>query len=708
MPKKIKSPSAKLRLKKTHIKFILSRVKSKENKLAIQFATLFRGREDAWGRLRGGCVREELNKSHYLRHLNGEESLGIYPVLDDGNCYFALFDLDFRSDPNAKKRAKKEARRLYIKLSQIGFKPMLEISKSGLVHVWVLFSEPVPARKVRVIFRTIANMLNLPIRDGHVEVFPKQDSITPPGVGHYINLPYFGTLTREPENRVMVDFKYFRPLGFEKYLKIARENRTSRETLDNAYNKLVPKTSHTWADRKEMIIEILSGNWSEGQRQNLALYFAGFARKHNISWADTREIILGAASNCGDDETRQRLDAIKSTYNKKLKDASIKGYTGLQEILSSDKLKELTELVKSRQYTNYDLKPTPLRDFMGYEPPTIRWIVDKMIVEGSLVLLVGKPKLGKSIFALNIGLSVAQGELFLQNATTRGKVLYLALEDRPRLINKRLWQILQSREDIDIDFICKPVLLDSQEQRDSLKALIEERDYKLVIIDPLIESYNAADENNANDMARVLRPIREIVQSTSCSCLVIHHTRKSEGISGEVIRGSSAILGAVDGAILLKEIRGQGKNISIETIIRDAESGELKEAELKGDLRWELKGKYPDIQKLTTNERIKNQLKSGKKGIRGISKSLGLEYEATKKALQTMVEEGVVIRLPQGKNRKAGNLYMLASQISQEKLPREKSNDSGKLYDKHELLGKLKVAVRNKRLRQRNSHSEHH
>ena len=58
------------------------------------FASLFKGRTDARGTMDGGCLKEPVTIQSYQRHLQGDESLGVYPLLDNGTCWFAAVDLD--------------------------------------------------------------------------------------------------------------------------------------------------------------------------------------------------------------------------------------------------------------------------------------------------------------------------------------------------------------------------------------------------------------------------------------------------------------------------------------------------------------------------------------------------------------------------------------------------------------------------------------
>lgn len=64
-------------------------------------------------------------------------------------------------------------------------------------------------------------------------------------------------------------------------------------------------------------------------------------------------------------------------------------------------------------------------------------IVENMLYEG-LSVFAGPPKIGKSWFSLQLGISVSTGTDFLGFKTVKGRVLYLALEDSYRRLQNRL------------------------------------------------------------------------------------------------------------------------------------------------------------------------------------------------------------------------------------------------------------------------------
>jgi hypothetical protein len=77
-------------------------------------------------------------------------------------------------------------------------------------------------------------------------------------------------------------------------------------------------------------------------------------------------------------------------------------------------------------------------ELMAQDFPEPRWILPGILPEG-MALLAGRPKVGKSWQALQVALAVAFGGRALGTIIPeQGRVIYLALEDSPRRLRKRL------------------------------------------------------------------------------------------------------------------------------------------------------------------------------------------------------------------------------------------------------------------------------
>ena len=85
------------------------------------------------------------SEAEVRRHLEGRQTIGIYPLLSDESCWLVAIDLDgpsWREDVAALRERAAEG----------GVSVLVEGSRSGQgAHVWVLFSRPVAARTARSI-----------------------------------------------------------------------------------------------------------------------------------------------------------------------------------------------------------------------------------------------------------------------------------------------------------------------------------------------------------------------------------------------------------------------------------------------------------------------------------------------------------------------------------------------------------------------------
>ncbi len=143
------------------------------------FMGLFQGRMDVWYNLTKKCVKEKVTKEHYRRHLEGEVSLGIYPLVKDEIHFFAI-DID-QPDFDL-------ARSILVEFLNLGIPLYMAKSKSKGYHLYGFLSSWLPAKIARHLCYCVLNKLG-----ATAEVFPKQDRLTAKNIGSSINIPCFNT-----------------------------------------------------------------------------------------------------------------------------------------------------------------------------------------------------------------------------------------------------------------------------------------------------------------------------------------------------------------------------------------------------------------------------------------------------------------------------------------------------------------------------------
>lgn len=203
--------------------------------------------------------------------------------------------------------------------------------------------------------------------------------------------------------------------------------------------------------------------------------------------------------------------------------------------------------------------------------PPIRYIVPGIFAEG-LTLFGGKPKLGKSWFLLGTAIAVAMGGVALGNIEVeQGDVLYLALEDNKRRLQKRLGQLLptgKKPERLHYDLNCRRL---DDGGLDDIRAWIESQpDPRLVIVDVLnkVRPSMKGNEGIYDYDVRSLEGLQGLAAEFGVAVVVIHHTRKAEAEDPfDCLSGSTGLTGTADTTLVLARdsqgttLYGRGRDI---------------------------------------------------------------------------------------------------------------------------------------------------
>jgi superfamily II DNA or RNA helicase len=212
---------------------------------------LFRGREDVyavrWENTRtgkssyvpavvGGWSRDGANAYLPLsdeaieRHLRGQESIGVYPLLTDDSCSFLACDLDGKT-------WQLDALALLQSCTELGVPAALERSRSGAgAHVWVFFAEPVAAGDARrlgaVLLRDAMSRRGELDLASYDRLFPNQEFLPAKGFGNLIALPLQGHC-RAAGTSVFLDPATLEPWP-DQWAFLNSLERVSREQVERA------------------------------------------------------------------------------------------------------------------------------------------------------------------------------------------------------------------------------------------------------------------------------------------------------------------------------------------------------------------------------------------------------------------------------------------------------------------------------------------
>jgi len=280
--------------------------------------------------------------------------------------------------------------------------------------------------------------------------------------------------------------------------------------------------------------------------------------------------------------------------------------------------------------------------------PPLRYAVNGYLAEG-VTLLAGKPKIGKSWMALDFAMAVATGGVALGSVKCRqGRVLYCALEDNHRRLQRRMRQLYGAIDHwpTDLHFATQVKRLDDG-LVDDLRNWIEAHRAKLVIIDTFagVRPHSRREGYDADYAA--LSPLQEMAGQMGIAILVIHHLRKMLGDDPfDMISGTTGLTGAVDTAFVLN----RGKQ-GVTLYGRGREIEEMEQAvEFVGG-KWKLLGDASEVRRSDERNAILEAIENADEpmGPKEIGDALGKPENNIKQLLFKMLKDGEVKKLSRGR-----------------------------------------------------------
>ena len=237
---------------------------------ALEFRSLFRGREDAWGgeidplgEGRAIAIKHPMTLLPWCGHLFRSHPIGIYNAMDGDVCWWSAIDFD--DDDYAKAIDAAKAYALF------GASPWVERSRRKGWHVWIFHTAPVPLHVARSAGLGVLNLLEL---DPKTEVYPKQIKVSGIKYGNFLRLPYPAVDEDNGMHRKIV--LEGEALSRDEFLGAVQ--RTSQGVLERL-GEFAPVVVPLTATRAAQLIEAsMSGQVFASSHQQVAAVAAGSAR----------------------------------------------------------------------------------------------------------------------------------------------------------------------------------------------------------------------------------------------------------------------------------------------------------------------------------------------------------------------------------------------------------------------------------------------
>ena len=289
-------------------------------------------------------------------------------------------------------------------------------------------------------------------------------------------------------------------------------------------------------------------------------------------------------------------------------------------------------------------------------------ILPGLICEG-VTILASKPKVGKSWLALDVCIATAANRFTLGSLRPKtGDVLYLALEDSQRRLQRRVDRILSAVSEAwpgrltmatEWRRVDEGGLDDIREWCDDVTEPI------LIVIDTLAKIRSAKGSNkSAYDVDyEAIAGLHKIANRRGIAIVIIHHTRKMGADDAfDTVSGTLGLTGAADTILVLDKRAGA---VTLHARGRDIEESETALQFNKETCRWTILGAAGEVHRSNERSRIIEALTGASDGLRVTEIKALAEFSgrgAVDVMLSKMVKAGEIERLGRG-------LYGLPSDV---------------------------------------------
>ena len=290
-------------------------------------------------------------------------------------------------------------------------------------------------------------------------------------------------------------------------------------------------------------------------------------------------------------------------------------------------------------------------DLAELDMPEPNWFVKDILCEG-LTMLAGDAKVGKTFFAINLGLAMAEGGIALgeKEVPKPYNVVYLALDDNKRRMVNRVKRL--SDRGIPRNFHCInkfPYKFIGKPFEAFGEFLVEnETDFLIVDTWTIVEPAAPPVSNSSSykDDYYTVSKVKEFFEALGISVMAITHTTKNKDYENpfQAFQGSTGIQGACDNMILLKRESG---GVTLHTNGNDVLEEEYAISFDKGTFVWTIEGDAEEVRRSQPQQELLVLLRdAGAKGAKqgDLAEAVHKATSTVGETLRLMASKGLVVR----------------------------------------------------------------
>ena len=304
-------------------------------------------------------------------------------------------------------------------------------------------------------------------------------------------------------------------------------------------------------------------------------------------------------------------------------------------------------------------------DLLASADEQIDYLVDGLLPRGGIMLLIGKPKSGKSVLARNLALAACRGTSFMDRSCEKVPVLWLCLEETKAQVSTA-FRAMGLQGDDQIHFFFGHAAHDAQAW---LERMVEKVGAGLVVIDTwhkltLIESVN--DYGAVN---RANQRLQQLAREKGVAQVWIHHSNKGVARNGSEVLGSTALFAAVD--TLMSMDRADDGTRTAWTMQRSGEDMEPTVVTMNDDQVVAMAGTRRDAEIRRAQDRILEAIGSEPLSAKDLKNAAGVRTAMFWPAINALVKSAEIVRIGEGR---AAHPYRYTAVGNQKPIPEKMSS----------------------------------
>jgi AAA domain len=336
--------------------------------------------------------------------------------------------------------------------------------------------------------------------------------------------------------------------------------------------------------------------------------------------------------------------------------------------------------------------------------PPLTYLLPGLLPEG-LCELISRPKLGKSWLALDIAIATAADRFVLGmlKPQVTGEVLYLALEDGKRRLQRRLTKLLPTFNGTwppGLTFATEWPRSDQGGLADIegwIKDALEKGKHpRLIVVDTLALFRKLASGKQAyQEDYTAVAELQNLASKYNITIIVVHHDRKSGADDVfDTVSGTLGLTGAADTIAILKREAGA---VTFHVRGRDIEEAQKALQFNKHTCRWTILGEAVDVRRSDERARVLAALQDAGEPLpvsQIIFQANLVSRNAADNLLLRMAKDGDVERIKRGlyclPGRAPKNMREMREKERSEPKPLKEQCDNGRSHNLTHLTQVLK------------------